>query len=171
MPRKRLPYKEGDWFAVPLRDGGYALGLVARMNGKGSVLGYFFGPWREQCPTKEDTQGLSSADAILVRLFGDLGLLEGKWPILGRSDLWDRADWPLPAFARIAVDKSRAWRVEYSEADINQVVREVPVNPNKVSHLPEDGLSGSGALEIRLTQLLSARLSQTKFRHRIRSNA
>ncbi len=27
-------YEEGDWFAVPLRNGGYALGVVARLDGK-----------------------------------------------------------------------------------------------------------------------------------------
>ena len=41
MPK--ASYREGDWFAVPLRDGGYAAGLIARANPKGVLLGYFFG--------------------------------------------------------------------------------------------------------------------------------
>ena len=38
---RKLPYSEGDVFAVPLPDGGYGVGVVTRMDGKGSVLGYF----------------------------------------------------------------------------------------------------------------------------------
>ncbi|MFE2092535.1 hypothetical protein [Streptomyces sp. NPDC059460] len=47
-----LPYAVGDVFAVPRRDHGHALDLVARMDGKGTALGYFFGP------RIESTQGL-----------------------------------------------------------------------------------------------------------------
>jgi hypothetical protein len=32
-------YSEGDWFAVPLRDDGFALGIVARANPEGRCLG------------------------------------------------------------------------------------------------------------------------------------
>ena len=32
MARRKLPYDEGDWAAVPLEGGGYALGLIARMD-------------------------------------------------------------------------------------------------------------------------------------------
>jgi hypothetical protein len=47
---RKLPDSEGDGFAVPLRDGGYAIGVVARMDRKGSVLGYFFGPRYDEPP-------------------------------------------------------------------------------------------------------------------------
>src|SRR5690349_2862282 len=124
MPRRKLPYKEGDWFAVPLRSGGYGLGLVARMNGKGIGLGYFFPPKHEEPPTKEDVTDVSADDAVLIRRIGDLGLLRGEWPIISSSEKWSRDDWPLPAFARIAVDRSRAWRLEYSEHDVNELLRE-----------------------------------------------
>jgi hypothetical protein len=41
---ENIKYREGDWFAVPLRNGGFAVGLVARANPKAALLGYFFGP-------------------------------------------------------------------------------------------------------------------------------
>ncbi len=154
MPLKKLSYQEGDWFAVPLRNGGYALGLIARLDGEGRVLGYFFGPRREQLPTKEDIADLSATCAILIRLFGDLGLIQGDWPIIYQSNSWYRADWPVPGFARIAVDERWATRVEYSEDDLSYL-RELPISLEEAHSLPEDGLSGSGALEIRLTKLLS----------------
>jgi len=39
-------YSEGDWFAVPLRGGGFAAGVIARAmpRKEGVLLGYFFGP-------------------------------------------------------------------------------------------------------------------------------
>jgi hypothetical protein len=154
MSRKKLPYKEGDWFAVPLRDSGYALGLVARMDSKGGVIGYFFGPRREQLPTKEDVMGLSPADAVLVCLLGDLGLVQEEWPIIYYSVPWNRDEWPMPAFARVTADRSKAWRVEYSDVDLS-VLRVELATSEEVSDLPKDGSYGSGAVEIRLTKLLS----------------
>src|ERR1019366_3622666 len=94
MPRKTLPYKEGDSFAVPLKDGGYALGLAARVSRSGGILGYFFGPRHETVPREEDTQGLSSRDAIFVGRFGDLGLLRDEWPIVYKPTEWRRDAWP-----------------------------------------------------------------------------
>jgi hypothetical protein len=37
------PCEEGDLFAVPLRDGGYGIGVVARVGRRGVLVGYFFG--------------------------------------------------------------------------------------------------------------------------------
>lgn len=159
MPRRKLPYKEGDWFAVPLRSKGYALGLVARMNGKGIVLGYFFGPLYKQSPTERDTLELSSKDAVLVCQFGDLGFVEGKWYIIYRPDEggWRREEWPLPAFGRIVPVQGAllAFRTEYDEDDINHVIREVPVSIEEAHQLPNNALYGDIAVEIVLTKLLS----------------
>lgn len=58
MPRRKLNYGEGDWLAVPVRDGGLAVGVVARMDGKGGVVGYFFGPRRNDVPALEDVDEL-----------------------------------------------------------------------------------------------------------------
>lgn len=154
MPRKRLPYQEGDWIAVPLRNGGYALGLVGRMDGQGGIVGYFFGPRQREVPHLTDAHGLAPIDAILIRRFGDLELIRGNWPILGRLPGWDRNVWPLPSFGRIALDNSWATRVEYDETTLD-FVREVPVSLEEAQQLPEDGLSGAGAVEIRLTKLLT----------------
>ena len=74
-----MSYDEGNWFAVPLTQGGYALGLVARTNGRGTALGYFFLPVFPDVPDSTATVGLQAADAILVRLFGDLALINGEW--------------------------------------------------------------------------------------------
>jgi Immunity protein 26 len=61
-------YSEGDWFAIPLRGGGFATGLIARMmpHREGVLLGYFFGPRRDKVPTLDELRDLSTPDAILT---------------------------------------------------------------------------------------------------------
>jgi hypothetical protein len=95
-------YGEGDWFAVPLREGGFAVGVIARAmpHKEGILLGYFFGPRRDDVPTLDELKSLSASDAVLVDRFGHLGLVRGTWPLLGRIDGWDRGAWPTPAFGR-----------------------------------------------------------------------
>src|SRR2546427_613319 len=95
-----LPYSEGTVFFVPLRKGGYARGVVARASREGKVLlGYFFGP---RLPSADVTEcgDLDPAKAILRLRFGDLGLINGEWPIRGRVPGWDRSRWPMPHFVR-----------------------------------------------------------------------
>src|SRR5262249_58700798 len=46
-------YREGDWFAVPLGDGRYVLGRIARHH-RATVLGYFFKPAYDHVPTLDE---------------------------------------------------------------------------------------------------------------------
>jgi Immunity protein 26 len=96
----KLPYSEGSVFLVPLRQGGYARGVVARAGAKGKdLLGYFFGPRIESIGAIA-LDDLNPAGAGLRIRFGDLGLINGAWPILGRIPNWNRAKWPMPEFVR-----------------------------------------------------------------------
>lgn len=154
MPQHKLSYCEGTWFAVPLRTTGYGTGVVARCDGEGIVLGYFFGPKALCLPSFAEVCQLSPEQAVLIRRFGDLGLLQGEWPIIGHDPQWDRQRWPLPRFGRIALDGQWAVAVQYDEEDIGSIVKEQPISVEEAQTLPDDGLSGYGAIEIRLTKLL-----------------
>ncbi len=157
MPLKKPKalYSEGDWFAVPLRNGGYGAGIIARAGRKDGVLfGYFFGPKRYNIPTFQEMQTLKPVDAVLAGQFGDLGLIKGEWPILGHSEDWNRQKWPMPPFARVDEHAGKCWLVEYSEDDPNHELRVTPCDPQDASHYPRDSLMGYGAVEIRLTKLL-----------------
>src|SRR5580658_8156552 len=80
----KLPNREGTLFAVPLRGGGFAVGVVARATNKGKViLCYFFGPRRDSIPALNDMVKLKPESAICVLRIGDLGLINGEWPIIG----------------------------------------------------------------------------------------
>jgi len=153
---RRLNYAVGDWFAVPLREAGFAVGVVARAQPGGGVLfGYFFGPQRPDVPRLGDVAHLTASDAVLVGQFGHLGLQKKKWPNLGRLANWDPQAWPMPAFVRHEELTGRTLRVIYADDDPNKRLRTETISPADAYQGPEDGLMGDGFVEIRLTKLLA----------------
>ena len=150
----KLPYREGSWIGVPLRQGGFAVGVVARATNKGKViLCYFFGPCRTKLPVMADLEGLTPSDAVSVVRVGDLSLVRGEWPIIGQSASWRRSEWPMPPFLRRDDLSHKAWRVQYSDADPNAIDYEEPAIVE--SKLDRDAVLGAGAAEILLTKLLA----------------
>lgn len=150
-----LPYSEGTWFAVPLTQGGYAVGLVARSTSEGEViLCYFFGPRRDVLPPLAEVVSLRPEGAVRVARVGDLGLMNGTWTILGRTDLWRRVDWPMPYFVRRDELSRRAWRVTYSDEDPNQVLYEEEVD-YELGGLDRDSVWGAKFAEASLSKILS----------------
>jgi hypothetical protein len=128
------------------------------MAGKGKIaLGYFFGPRLDGLPGPEHLAGLRPADAVIVGRFGDLGLWEGEWPVLGPSPGWDRAEWPVPVFVyQDPILKGTWWRRFYDPDDPDPLWHRQERIP---AGEPHDGwgdrLYGSGSVEIRLTHLLA----------------
>lgn len=154
MARKRLlPYQEGTWFAVPLKDQAYAVGVVARMAGDGTVFGYFFGPRRDCVPRLDEVVMLEPSDALWLGMFGDLGLIKREWPIIGQSSVWRRESWPLPPFVRVDDMSDEAIMVLYSD-DSLEPVRERKCDPALAREYPEDSLFGYGAVENLLQEVL-----------------
>lgn len=147
-------YCAGDWFAVPLRDGGFAIGVVARVSTGGVLLGYFFGPKVDVVPSLDAVGELRATDAVMVRRFGHLGLEQGKWPILGRLATWEPAAWPMPVFVRYEELSGRSFRVVYADDNPNELLREQQVPPGDSEQGPKDGMLGAGAVEKVLTGLL-----------------
>lgn len=145
---------EGDWFAVPLREGGYALGVVARKGKPGILLGYFWGPRRDAVPALDEVRDLAPESAILIEQFGDLSLRDRTWPILGSLGSWDREKWPIPTFCRTD-SAGRSWKVFYGDDLVAH--REERCSAEVASTLRRDRLAGAGAAEIRLTELLRDR--------------
>jgi len=151
-------YREGDWFAVPLRRGGYVVGLVARRPQRGSViLGYFFGPERKAVPAMQELTGIRAGDAQLVCRVKDTALHRGVWRVLGRRDRWRRKDWPMPAFHRREALSGRGIRIEYDGDSLTTPVREVPASVPDAS-LPDDVVLD----ETRLLEALARILAQER---------
>lgn len=157
MVPRTLPYHEGDWFVLPLRrEGRFAIGRIARSSSRGKILfGYFFGPARPEMPTLADAQQLSHAEVVMKCRFGDLGLINGEWKVLGQMGDWEREFWPMPPFVRVDhLNEERAVLVTYSDVDPAKVVSETSCDPKLASKYPRDALAGYGAVEIRLTKIL-----------------
>jgi hypothetical protein len=147
-------YREGDWFAVPLDQGGYGVGCIARANPDGILLGYFFGPARTAVPNLSELSSPSIADAVLVCRFGHLGLRQGTWPLIGAIASWDRRQLPIPEFGRMEELSGRAFAVQYRDDDIGKVENERQISINELAPLPSDGLFGAVAVEKMLSNLL-----------------
>jgi hypothetical protein len=150
-------YREGTWFAVPLRSGGFGLGMVARLKADshgGVGIGFFFGPRFDELPQLRELEALRAHDALLVCRFGVLGLADQTWPILGVNPAWTREAWPAPTFGRTNPLSGRVYRIRYAEDDIQRVIAEEPVESSALAEMPRDGLLGAGAVEIVLSKAI-----------------
>lgn len=154
---------EGGVFVVPLKHGASAIGVAARIKpGRGAkcILGYFFKNVFSAQPNVDDVGSLRADDAILIAVFGDLGIKTGNWPIIGVLPSWDRNAWPVPAFVRKDVVSGRVQKIVYADEDPSKVVSEVLSNEGEVKHLPRDGLWGAGAIEAYLSHVLNSTIEQ-----------
>lgn len=154
MTNGRLKVAEGDWFAVPLRNGGFCLGVAARVDPRGIIVGYFFPEYHAQVPELENARHMDPRSAVVMRC-GDLGFREGAWPILGSDESWQRSSWPLPLFTRTEPLTERCLLVEYGDDDLAAPVRESPASAPECRGLPDDILNGAGAVELILTAATS----------------
>ncbi len=150
---KRL-YGEGTWFAVPLENGKYSIGIVAR-SGKHKLLGYFFGPAINSPPQLDEAASHTASRAVFVKMFSDLGLHEGSWPIIGYDPSFDSECWPVPdVFFLADAFGGLPWAVTYSE-DLEETSR-YRINLTEAESLPSDGFAGSVFIEKKLSSLLGA---------------
>jgi hypothetical protein len=150
----KINYREGSIFLVPLQDGSFARGVVARAAPRGRIVfGYFFGP-RLRGRENAQLEGLEPETAALALFFGDLGLVKGLWPIVGQVYDWDRARWPLrDVVRRDPLGKLTPMLVRYDDSDPGKVLSETPIAID--NDLLDDGLAGHGYVEARLSKLLT----------------
>lgn len=151
--RMKVNYLAGSCFLVPLRNGGYARGVVARLNGKGLVFGYFFGP-RLASPEDASACGLRPDQAVLIGKFGDLSLTSGAWKSLGLVEAWTPKEWPMPPLVRVDEATGQATLSFYDERTFECIKEEVAPSGSQ-DRYPYDRTMGAGAVEIRLSKLLS----------------
>lgn len=146
-------YSDSSVFLVPLKDGGFARGVVARTAPGGKLLlGYFFGP-RLASQTEADLSGLEPKDAVLSLRFGDLGLLKGLWPVVGKLPGWNPAKWPMPnAVRRDPLGKTKPILIRYDDNDPSKILSEEVLESD--NDLPSDGLAGYGFVEAKLSKIL-----------------
>ena len=92
----KRPYRLGDWFAIPLGDGRYGVGIVARGTRK-AIAGYVFAqPW-SGLPSIEALASLDPAQASWSGAFSDRAIVEERWPVIGGSASFALSNWALEA--------------------------------------------------------------------------
>ena len=121
--RQKLPYCDGTWFAVPLFQGGYAIGRIVRHTGQGTLLAYCFAPKHDLIPSLEDVDHLTARDSFKTMLLSDLHIVEGKWPLIGESSTWRREEWPMPRFILRDDIVNAAFIVTYAD---DHLLQELP---------------------------------------------
>lgn len=147
-------YSEGTWFAVPLRNGGFAIGVVTRKSKKGGIIvAHYFGPRRDTPSSVEEVERLSPADALIALRSGDISIKKGLWPTIGHAPNFSREEWPTPLFIRRQEIGRNAYAMAYAD-DVSVLLHEEPVAYD--ANLPPGGLHGDGAVELILTSELKA---------------
>ena len=75
MTRYKVKYETGQWFAVPLQDGGVCIGHISTRNSKNKrwIRVFFLGKRYENIPSGEETYLYNKDNSILICRFGDLG--------------------------------------------------------------------------------------------------
>jgi hypothetical protein len=90
----KVPYKEGDWFAVPIKSG-FVLARIARARSP-ILFGYFFKPLYPTLPSEIDTQRLTAKDAFEIAKFGHLGFVSDNWQSSSDQTLGTERNGPCP---------------------------------------------------------------------------
>ncbi|HEY5463067.1 MAG TPA: Imm26 family immunity protein [Hanamia sp.] len=142
--RKKLKIKEGDIFAVPLRLGGYGIGLIARHN-KGITLGYFFSKVFTSIPEDLNMSGINHWKITLIGKFSPLGIEKDEWPLLKTNFQFKCEDWPIPVLKMQDPITGQYFSVLYDESLLHE--KRQKIDKEEADMLFGHGLYGYEALE------------------------
>jgi len=91
--KKRVRFAEGDVFLIPLTQGGFAVGLIARYDLRGhGVLAYIFNRTVDEAGELDIDHVVSKEMVVDVVDFAMRSLVSGSWPIVGRLPNRSRSD-------------------------------------------------------------------------------
>lgn len=96
MAKKRVKIFEGDIFILPLKNGKYAIGLVA-ISAKNCILAYYFNVMLDN-ESDFDIEIIQKERTILIQTVSTLGFSEESWKVIGKLDSYTDSIWSLPNF-------------------------------------------------------------------------
>jgi Immunity protein 26 len=157
----RMISDNGDLFIVQQNDRRIALGLIARGGKKAGKLGYFFRIELYDNAPDKSALTLEPEQAIWIEKFGDLHILRGKWPLVGKLKGFTREAWRMPVFARHSDIHNVDYISTYDENDVSKLIdtwlaEEVPAHID-TSFVANEGLAGAGYVEDYLMKILGLR--------------
>ena len=116
MPPINFPYKEGDWFMLPLEDKGFAIGLVVRADKEEKFFSYFFSPRIYKEPKKKYLDSLNPDSAIFVARYQDFKFPHYQtWKTIKNNENFQRKDWPIPEFVRFDATNNKFFLINRGE--------------------------------------------------------
>jgi hypothetical protein len=107
-----------------------------------------------ELPPADELPALDRNGALLLKCFGDLGLIDGSWPAIAPLEGWRREDWPLPPFRHTDDVSGSVTKVTNDDELTGEQSRE-HLDPADAEGLPEDGLAGAQWVSKVLTRRLS----------------
>jgi Immunity protein 26 len=151
---KKLKLKEGNVFAIPLVQGGYCIGLVAREY-KTIRLGYFFNKVYSTSTLLDVTteEEVNKNDIVLIRKFSTNGFKNSEWVLLERGFIFYKEQWPIPVFKMQDPLTEKYYAVFYDETLVSE--KRSLISEAEAHRLYNHGLSGYKALEKQVSILLS----------------
>jgi hypothetical protein len=151
MKKKKIIPKEGDVFAVPLMQGGYGMGLIAREHKK-ITLGYFFATIYESLPMEVDFTDINKCEVALIGKFSSMSIEKGEWPVLESIDNFNRSEWPIPMLKMQHPLTEKYYAVIYDDTLINE--ERYLIDEKEAEKLFNHGLYGDIALQNKLSKIL-----------------
>jgi hypothetical protein len=152
--KKKVKIKEGDVFAVPLLQGDYAIGLIAREQNK-ITLGYFFRTIFKTLPEELDTTGINHWEVALIGKFSSLAIEKGEWPLLKTNFKFNRNNWPIPVLKMQDPLTEQYFAVLYDDTLVNE--QRYKISIEEASELFGHGNYGYEALQKKLSTVLAKR--------------
>lgn len=156
----KINYSEGDCFLFPLTDGGFARGIVCRMDKQGGLLGYFYGPLLKSESEAVISEDLKPENAVYIHMCGDLGLVDEKygWKVIGSIPGWKKEDWPMPVFGSVDTLRNRGEMRFFDENTLQWLHQKtIFITVEEAKKLPGSGLGGCGFIEKQVSKILRER--------------
>lgn len=153
---KKVRLEEGSWFEVPLSDGQFIAGMLARISPQGQQigLGYFFDEIFSSKPPLEVLCDRRAVDAREAVRFSTLSLIKGHWAVLGRCASWNRSEWPMPSFVRQPSPTVAAFEVQFDDDDPLKVIASHRISGEVDKQLRTESIYGFEGIRIHMERLI-----------------
>lgn len=151
MAKKKVKIMEGDIFILPLKNGKYAIGLVA-ISAKNCILAYYFNLMLDK-ESDFDMEIIQKERTILIQMVSTLGFSEESWKIIGKLDSFTDSVWTLPNFQQYS-ELSKCYYSTIHDSKLEEVSRH-KIDEKEASKLYPSGMAGYVYAENVLLKLLN----------------
>lgn len=150
MAKKKVKIMEGNIFILPLKNGKYAIGLVA-ISAKNCILAYYFNVMLDK-ESDFDMEIVQKERTILIQRVSTLGFSEESWKIIGKLDSFTDSVWTLPNFKQ-HLDLSNCYISISYNSKLEEISRH-KIDEKEASKLYPSGMAGYVYAENVLLKLL-----------------